>query len=71
MFTLKIRLGNAAMQTPEDVATALQELAPKMEMCDATGDYGRIMDHNGNHVGDWTYKPSKFLLAQRRERDDT
>ena len=62
-FDLKIKLGNAAMQTPEDVAGALREVA---EWLDGVGSYeaddeqilwhldaGRIRDVNGNTVGDW------------------
>jgi len=56
MFELKINLGNEAMQCPSDVAEALRKLAKKL---DAGGDFalndgGKIMDANGNSVGEWT-----------------
>jgi hypothetical protein len=53
MFKLEIRLGNAAMQTAEDVAEALRRLADKVEAADIESDRGRVMDLNGNRVGDW------------------
>lgn len=50
MFTLKINLGNDAMQTTRDVAGALRRVAGWME----TGtDRGRILDDNGNLVGEF------------------
>ena len=62
-FTLRIKLGNAAMQTPEDVAEALRKTA---EYVEGVGSYegddeevrwhldaGNIRDLNGNTVGSW------------------
>jgi hypothetical protein len=49
-FTLSIELGNEAMQTGEDVARALREVAKKL---DGGDDSGRIRDENGNTVGEW------------------
>ena len=56
-FTLNLRLGNDAMQTPEDIAEALRRAAGWLE------DYGHdnvenggsqtLIDQNGNHVGSW------------------
>lgn len=51
-FTLTLRLGNDAMQTPEDIATALRRLAGLLD------EYGfdcgqSILDQNGNKVGEW------------------
>lgn len=50
MFNLKITLGNDAMQTADDVAAALRTVIEKLE---AGRTSGRIMDLNGNSVGDW------------------
>lgn len=50
-FTLKIKLGNDAMQTPEDVADALEKTAHTLRrgrVAEAT-----IRDENGNTVGSW------------------
>ena len=47
-FTLTIQLGNAAMETSDDVAEALRRVADKMER---NGFDGRIVDLNGNTVG--------------------
>ena len=56
-FTLNLRLGNDAMQTPEDIAEALRRAAGWLE------DYGHddienggsqtLIDQNGNRVGSW------------------
>ena len=53
-FTLRIKLGNEAMQTPEDVADRLRAVADRL-------DYGmdlwsgKILDYNGNKVGEWVF----------------
>lgn len=54
-FELKLRLGNALMQEPNDVATALRSLADKL---DDTYELkpnvtGLVWDANGNSVGTW------------------
>jgi len=56
MFELKISLGNEAMQCPNDVAEALRKLAKKLDAVDdfALTDGGKIMDANGNSVGEWS-----------------
>jgi hypothetical protein len=60
MFTLKIKMGNAAMLTGEDIARALREVARDIER--NVGDEelnkrvafkGKIRDINGNTVGEW------------------
>ena len=67
MFTLKIRLGNAAMQAQDDVATALKHLAVKMGGRGADDDDGVIMDDNGNRVGEWKFRAEKRLAREGRE----
>lgn len=59
VFTLKIRLGNVAMQTPRDVADALRRHADRLEVADSWGgdDDGPIMDTLGNKVGSWAVQP--------------
>jgi hypothetical protein len=59
-FKLEIELGNAAMQTPEDVADALRRVADTLAgvgFVAGAGGFGRgsqrIRDLNGNTVGDW------------------
>jgi hypothetical protein len=56
MFELKINLGNEAMQCPSDVAEALRKLAKKLDGVDdfALTDGGKVMDSNGNSVGEWS-----------------
>ena len=49
-FTLTIQLGNAAMQTSEDVAEALARVADSLL---AGVQSGTIRDINGNTVGSW------------------
>ena len=51
-FTLRIKMGNEAMQTPEDVADVLREAANDVLFM----DYDAILDMNGNKVGDWRFK---------------
>lgn len=50
-FTLTIKLGNDAMQTPEDISSALFDAAENI----THGAYptGIIWDENGNKVGEW------------------
>ena len=50
-FTLTIALGNEAMQTTDDVAAALIEVANKLLAGQAGGF---ILDANGNPVGEWS-----------------
>lgn len=59
MFELKIKLGNEAMQTPGDVAEALQRVACQVEFRIHVPDMGggQIRDLNGNIVGEWRYEP--------------
>lgn len=56
-FKLEIEMGNDAMQTAEDVATALIQVAAKLKRGQATGeielDEGKVYDANGNYVGDF------------------
>lgn len=57
-FKLTIKLGNAAMQTPDDVAEALRKLAAKMDHTEFSGlEFGSIRDVNGNTVGSWELTP--------------
>lgn len=63
VFSLRIELGNEAMQTGTDIAGALQELAGRVATFaeDTNYDRGRgwpgtvgpIRDANGNTVGSW------------------
>jgi hypothetical protein len=49
-FVVQIEMGNMAMQTSEDIASALEETARKLR----TGKLsGSIIDGNGNTVGDY------------------
>ena len=53
-FTLRIKMGNAAMQTPEDVANRLLAVANRLDW----GMYrrsGEILDYDGNKVGEWGF----------------
>ena len=55
-FTLTIELGNDAMQTPEDVAGALREVADDVERTSMPQDGHRVRDYNGNTVGRWVFE---------------
>lgn len=52
--SIKIRLGNDAMQTPLDVAKALMHLALKLETNSEISEVEdlAIIDINGNRVGE-------------------
>lgn len=49
-FTLRIEMGNAAMQTTDDVADALRAV---LLVLDNGGTHQTIRDLNGNTVGKW------------------
>lgn len=51
--TLRINLGNAAMQTGDDVARALREVAANLDERDTLEEGLRVIirDLNGNRVG--------------------
>lgn len=54
MFSLSIELGNEAMRTNFDVASALERVALSIR-----GDgyaNGTVRDENGNAVGTWAFK---------------
>lgn len=56
-FTLKIKLGNAAMQTRDDVARALRAVANRIDTNLHAHPSGvTILDDNGNSVGVWAFK---------------
>lgn len=48
-FTLSITLGNDAMQTNEDIADALYDVAEDVALATS----GKVFDRNGNQVGNW------------------
>ena len=56
-FRLEIELGNDAMQTDDDIATALEAVATRLrahQYTQSQDDVERgIVDVNGNTVGDW------------------
>ncbi len=55
-FTLTIDLGNDAMYRGNHIADALRKLAERIECShyyDLKVDGGKIMDVNGNSVGNW------------------
>jgi len=52
-FVLKIELGDDAMRSYNDVARALRSTAHKV---DEGRSYGKIMDDNGNSVGEFEFR---------------
>lgn len=55
-FNLTIDTSNSAFD-PEpgvEVARILSKIT--RDVSDGLGESGRILDGNGNHVGDWTYE---------------
>jgi hypothetical protein len=67
-FTLNIELGNAAMESPQDVAAALRKVADRLERIESVEANGRIGDLNGNTVGSWNYAPPE---SEEDEEDET
>lgn len=70
-FILSIKLGNDAMQTPDDVANVLETTAAKIRSRmqhshtsnPETGEMGAfVCDANGNVVGSWEFTASDPLL---------
>ena len=53
-FTLRIKMGNDAMQTPEDVANRLLAVANRLNY-GMDRQSGKILDYNGNKVGEWEF----------------
>lgn len=53
-FTLRIEMGNEAMQTSEDVGDALWAVANRLN-CGMDLRSGEILDYNGNKVGEWKF----------------
>lgn len=53
-FIIDIQMSNDAMQTAEDVAAALMDLAKILDA--QSEESGRINDINGRKVGTWEYK---------------
>lgn len=51
-FKIKIEMGNDAMQTSDDVITALKQVIKKLK---DGRDGGKIFDANGNNVGDFDF----------------
>ena len=53
-FLLKIELGNSAMQTPEDIALKLKDIADRINaqtLIDIKTSVNNIRDINGNFLG--------------------
>jgi len=56
-FRLSITLGNAEMQTADDVAWALGRLITELRAVTLDGETtGTIRDLNGNQVGEWRFE---------------
>ena len=61
---ITIRLGNAEMQTGENIADALETIAARLREFYGSDDLrewhnlsGGVLDLNGNHVGRWVVAP--------------
>ena len=71
-FTLEIRIGNEAMQTPQDVQEAIARCAwPTLDADDLVVDHGNITDRNGNTVGSFAVvADAQDGAAEEDEEDD-
>ncbi len=54
-FTLKITLGNDACRKRTDVASILRETAVAILQKRVDPSCGKILDRNGNTVGEWSF----------------
>jgi hypothetical protein len=66
-FTLTIELGNDAMRSYQDLRDALKRVGTKLgsrQHCikgtPSDGDGSKVMDANGNSVGEWKIEPTKL-----------
>lgn len=59
-FTLTVEMDNEAFvyQEGKETARILRKLADKLEAQLREGDSGRLMDFNGNRVGEWRVEES-------------
>lgn len=56
-FVLIIELGNAGMTNSQQVAEALRKTADKVQHARVRShEGGKIMDVNGNSVGEWDFR---------------
>lgn len=75
-FNLTIKLGNAEMQTPAQIAAALDEIRVALERLEVAGPPdeptfngdGAIFDLNGNRVGEWSVIDDAEQIEQAAER---
>jgi len=68
-FNMKIRSDNAAFSDgggPE-VARLLRQTADRIE---AGHDYGRLMDYNGNGVGEWDFEQTEDEVDATMAKED-
>ena len=58
MFTVTIETDNAAFDNPGDeLARILRKLAERVGDVDGRHDSGKVMDVNGNSIGEWRWMP--------------
>jgi hypothetical protein len=62
-FTVKISTGNDAMRTPQNVAAALVRIAAHLHNDRVDG---KILDANGNSVGEFYYIPDSQTAPEYR-----
>lgn len=70
-FALAITLGNDAMQTPVDVADAIERVRQALYCESATT--GAVRDVNGNTVGRWTFEAEpapRYAPVEKPDADD-
>lgn len=72
-FVLKIKMGNAAMLTCKDVRRALIDTTNRLqrEFDESEGEpksgvRGPVYDHNGQAVGEWTFKGKPISRSGHR-----
>ena len=63
-FTFQIELGNDAMRTREDVIRALRATIFRLEY---GHERAKIVDPNGNVVGEWSYENDEENDAEEDE----
>jgi hypothetical protein len=61
-FVVKIEMGNIAMQTSDDIAEALIDVAAQLKRGKLAGS---IVDANGNTVGDYCARDGRGVRVRR------
>lgn len=76
-FSVEIEMGNEGMQSFQDLRDALKQVATKLgsrQHCSSgapnDGDGSKVMDVNGNAVGEWSISANDYEEEEEEGNDD-